>query len=1455
MAEKFHINEILISGLVLVQLFTCLSLVSAQDIDFDQIKMREGLPDNSVRNIFQDSRGYMWFATFNGLSRFDGKNYRNYHSISGDTTSLSSNRIVGTVKEDKDGYIWCITDEGNLHRIDPSTNIVLDLFTQILKQEFPVQDFIITSKGDLWLWGRKGCVYLRYSADREGLEAEYLSQEQFLPDDVVHFIIEDRKGKIWIGTEAGLVSVDHSDSKMRLVNNYFDGLSMISTYEDGNHLLFGTSRSGLKCYDNVAGSFRHFPLINEQLKNNPIYCIQAIDSTRILLGSRKYIYDVDKEENIVVRRFHNSIDSVSEIFVDSRNNIWISQHNRGICRYDKGSRSLLYYSLNAGNREFLGDQDALVWYEDSNNDLWIGVRGGGIFLYRPESDDFENFRYSKENINSLSSNFILTLFEDNSKNLWIGTMHGGVSKIDLSPKMFSWHQPVTNPDHSYENNFRAAAVDKNGSLWLGSMGGKIYCYDSNKKLCRTIPDDLAWSSRKLMANINVYCLFFDNADNLWIGSKGKGIFILKDILGNPGEDIDIVHFNPDFDLQNATAINQVFSIVQDGYGQYWIGSHSAGVSRLNDPFTNPSFESYSKEKDHLASNLTRYLFVDKSGNLWISSSDGLSFLDAGQLHSENKNFKTIKKDRENPFSLGYNNVDYIYQSEDSSIYVATLGGGFSRLRTKGVPNVKWEWENFNTSDGLSSDMVYAIQEDKSGNLWLSTSSGINRYNPVTGAFENFFVEKSAVLNYFTESCAVSNLEGEIIFGNSNGFLSFNPLSVVKDSSRYPLVLSKFLLNGIEILPKKSDLLNKSIEYESQVELNYLQNSFQFEFSVLDYKNPDKLQFSFKLENHDEDWSTPLTTNRAVYQNMPPGNYTFLLKATNSDGVVMPDIKQFGIAIRPSFLKSPLGIILITLFSTALIFIIFYLYSKQLAAKHKIDYIDRLNEKKLQYYTNISHEFKNPLTMIINPVKEIIADMDTPEIAKKSAKQIHKNAIYLLNLVEQILDFRKIREEQMKLRPSYINIVDYIRNLADVFNPLAEQKNIDFSFASKRKEILGYVDCRILTKILNNLLSNAFKFTPEGKAIDIVLDYKEGSEFFEISVKDEGRGIKKEELSRIFERFHRSENSSGLGLSFVKELLTLHKGTIQVESEINRGTHFSLSIPFIENDKSSGILSITEADEIPLPVPPIVQSEQLNEDASQSISHINSILIIEDNEDMREYLEGQFKKYYTIYTAGNGEEGLHTALQESPDFIVCDLNMPVMDGIETIRNLRGNFTTSHIPVILLTADSSEEKKIHGLETGAVDYITKPFDFKLLKFKIDNYISNRKKLITKFTQEPHLPADVLTNSDQDKQFIEELTRIIDESIGKIDFNIEFLAKQTGHSRTNLYNKMKGITGVTPHQYIISLQMKKAALLLEETSYPISEVGLMVGFNDANYFSKSFKKHFGKTPKSYRVEGKKP
>lgn len=748
-------------GLVLVQLITYSFVTSAQDIDFAHIKMQDGIPDNTVRDIFQDSRGYMWFATFNGLCRYDGKNFHTYHSVPGDTTSLSNNRIE-YIKEDKDGYIWGITLDGNVHRIDPFTHVVLDLFSQILKREVPIEDYLITSSGNLWLWGNKGCVYLSYSANRKDLNAEYFTSEQFLPNNAIHFIHEDRKGKIWIGTEEGLVQIDNSTSNMRLVSNYLAGQSIISKYESGNQLLFGTRRSGLNFFDQAAGSFRQFPEINEQLKTNPIYCIQTIDSTRILLGSSQYIFDVNKKENTVVSSFHSKLDSVREFFVDSRINIWFSQYNRGIYRYDQDEQNLLYYPLEGANRDFLGDLDHPVFLEDSNHDLWVGVRGGGVFLYKPGNDYFENFLYSEENTNSLSSNFILDVFEDNSKNLWIGTMVGGINKVDLSPRQFFWHQPVKNPVNTYVNTIRAAVVDKNGFLWLGSKGGKIYCYDKDKVLRRTLPDDLSPSGRKLLEDINVYCLIFDDSDNLWVASKGKGIFVLKNILEDSENNIEIIHF----DVHHSRALDEVFTIIQDDHGQIWIGSHNSGVGLLTDPFTNPNFETFSKENDNLASDQTRYFFIDKSGNLWIGAADGISFLRADQLTNNKKDFKILQSNREESSSLVYPNVACIFQSEDSSIFATTLGGGISRLSMSNIRDERWEWENFNTADGLSSNMVYSILEDKENNLWMSTSNGINRLNPLTGSIENFFVEKTAILNYFTESCGVSTSGGRSSSGTA-----------------------------------------------------------------------------------------------------------------------------------------------------------------------------------------------------------------------------------------------------------------------------------------------------------------------------------------------------------------------------------------------------------------------------------------------------------------------------------------------------------------------------------------------------------------------------------------------------------------------------------------------------------------------------------------------------------------
>ncbi|WNH10985.1 response regulator [Thalassobellus suaedae] len=507
-----------------------------------------------------------------------------------------------------------------------------------------------------------------------------------------------------------------------------------------------------------------------------------------------------------------------------------------------------------------------------------------------------------------------------------------------------------------------------------------------------------------------------------------------------------------------------------------------------------------------------------------------------------------------------------------------------------------------------------------------------------------------------------------------------------------------------------------------------------------------------------------------------------------------------------------------------------------------------------YYTNISHEFKTPLTLISCYIQDIIDDKKISNETKLSTKKIQKSTTYLLNLVEQILDFRKIREEKMKLHLIQTNIVKFVKNIHSQFMPLATQEGIKLIFDFKEKEISGYIDVKILKKVIYNLLSNAIKFTPTKKSIKMSLKLVDNNNFIKIKIKDQGYGISEEDKKHLFERFSKSENSSGIGLFYVKELISCHKGTITADSILAKGTTFTIHIPISKNYYSGEDIEISDI---------VVNESNFYEPKLGTAINITgqeilkpqaySILVVDDNDEMRDYLCNKFKRFFNVFSAQNGKEGVELATKEIPDVIVCDLMMPLMDGISAIKLLRENFNTCHIPIILLTANSSEHKKIEGIKTGADDFITKPFNFKYLKLKIDALISQRNKIIQSFSKNPELSLDILTNTDKDKKFIEQVKQIVEDNIGESDFGIKFITSKVGLSRTVFYKKMKEITGETPHEFISTIQMKKAALLLKNTNYTISEVSIICGFNDANYFAKIFKKYFGKTPKSYQLDNK--
>ncbi len=1417
-----------------------------QDIQFDHLDIESGLPDNSVKKIMQDQEGYIWFATINGLSRYDGNYFKNYHSNLG----LSSSWII-EIKQDKKGYIWYLTYNGTIHVLNPGKDEIIDLQPEIEDGGIPFKNFIIDSHNTIWAWGNEGAVQISYKANLHEFQYSIPNSEQLPVGTIINFIYEDNASNIWIGSNKGLVRYAYDSEAKQDFTIYFKNLDFRCCYDNGaDEVWFGTKEEGVRAFNKLNEKFIDCNPINSSLSYKTIYSLKTISSEIVLAGSHGVLYEINTKHNKVTQVKYPGLKEIIDFFVDLKGGVWVAATNRGVYKYLNNHKKLKYYDLNAESREFLGDIDKQLFLEDSNGSIWIGIAGGGLFHYNNGEDRFYNYKFTENNNQSISSDVILSVYEDNSKNLWIGTMYGGVNKVSLNEEPVTWHSPMKNPRNSFENEVRASFYDKRGYLWIGSKVGRIYCYDKNFKLKCSLPQDLNPKQKQFLSNINVYALYLDENDNLWIATKGKGIYVLKNVYQKNLQLIEISHFNP----LKYPSLDNVYSIIQDKHKQYWFGSFRNGLSLVTDPFTNFQLKVFKNtlKKGDIINNRVRYLFADNSSNLWIGTSDGISLLPEQKLLDPQNSFISISNDPINKSSLRFNNIDYIYEASDRKIYVATIGGGIYRLDSFDLANNTFSWKYFDVSKGLTSNTIYAIQEDEEHNLWLSSSYGLSKFNIQNESVEKFYVGKAYRLNYFTESCASKLYDGELLFGHRKGFITFNPRDIKKDTTIFPLKLSRIFINGAELTPQTSSLIDVSIDCLNEITLSHKQNSVRLEFSVLDYYQPEKIKYTYLMEGIDEKWSSPLPNNQANYRDLPAGNYVFRLKATNSNGYQMPQELEFRIHITPPFFKTIYGYAVIILVLSLLVTTFLIMYRKKISAQHEILYTEKINNKKLEYYTNISHEFKTPLSLIIGPAQDLLdsyrGDKENSEPAYY-ANKILNNARYLLNLIEQILDFRKINEEKMRLQVDSRNINALLQGIVDEFSPLAKKNNINFYFDPNNLEVIGFVDEKIITKVTYNLLSNAFKFTPVGKAIILNMNLSESTGMLTIKFTDEGTGISVDDQEMLFERFGKSNSSTGLGLFYVKELVNMHKGSINVESELYVGTTFTVSIPIQKSSYAENELSKLhwedEAKAMDFGVTNIIsEAPELNKKDFQ-----NSILIIEDNTEMQEYLHRKFSNSYKVYLASNGKKGTEIASKVLPDLIICDVMMPVMDGIEATRVLRKNFNTCHIPIILLTANSNEKKKLDALEQGADDYINKPFDFKMLQLKINNILNIRKKLIQSFINEPELPANVLTKSDQDKEFIEKVRSIIESQLGKVQISVDDLSRDMGCSRTIFYQKMKGITGSTPIAFITTIQMKKAALLLKTTNYSLLDISSMVGYNDRAYFGATFKKYFSMTPKEYQ------
>ncbi len=1397
---------------VLIFFQVCIAFSQPDHIYFDHITTQEGLSQNDVNCILQDRRGFMWFGTNDGLNRYDGYAFKVFKPDSKNPFSIASNLIMALVEDEKGG-IWIGTAGSGLIYFDTNTQRFYSLASPLAKNHIDVNPHV----------------------------------RQMMLDNL---------GRLWVSTQDGMFVLelgnfpDQENLHVRNLTKRFLPKELQTGF--GGDIF--QEENGTIWISNSEGLFRLSPGDSlgtfNQAENIPTYLdgsvpvvnsiVKDLAGYLVLSTSRGLLYQTKKGENGEPSFQEITSDSYADLIIDPHNRIWASGA-QGLQCYTKGHPNSLPI-LSGSYRNDLGDSHSLnknvlrTLFIDRNGLIWVGTNGGGINKFDPDKMAFRHF---KKNLHkgSIGYDKIRSIFEDSERNLWIGTEGGGMDF--LSAKVGAGDYESF--QHIEENShiFAIEEVQQGTAKWL------YYGGQNNPSLYRIkIPQGshlVDSSTMEIISPIDgaVFSLLNDQNGRLWVGTYNNGLYVID--LQTEGQSLAFENFQ--HDPQNPQS---------------------------------------------LSDNIIRSLLKDKEGNIWIGTGNGLNKLSASSIRQGQTKFISYKANPKDPSSLSHNYILPLFESSLGEIWIGTFGGGLNRY----VPardNLPAHFERFTEKEGLANDVVKGILEDKQGNLWISTNKGLSQFDPKSRTFKNYDPHDGLQSNEFGELACFNRHNGEMLFGGVNGFNSFFPGSFSDNSQ-----LAEVVFTGFQVLNKaigtgeklnRNVILRQPITQTKHIQLAYNENSFSFEFAALHYSAPQKNQYQYTLEGFDDDWIVADAKRRiATYTNLGPGDYTMLVKASNNDGIWNESPSKITIHISPPIWRTWGAyifyfILLVGLFAAIRRYTIIGIKEKhQLVLEHlEKEKSEELHQMKLQFFTNISHELRTPLTLILGPLDYLVKSGKHLDFQHRSQQYhlIQKNAHFLLRLVNQLLDFRKLDQGKMSLQVQQGDIVDFIGEITEPFQFIAQKKQITFLLPSQSQGIEAWFDPDIIEKVVYNLLSNAFKFTPDGGEISIEMDVmnqtpkgktSQRNEWIELRIKDSGPGIPTEKKDRIFERFFTSAQAdtsasqgTGIGLAFTKSLVELHHGEIWLESECGKGAHFVVSIPGWKKNYKKEEMGHSETyigknvySDPATWLPSEIFVGQGNKENLQKVEArevgLPLLLLIDDNQDIRTFMRQSLGSNFQIIEAADGVEGLELALEHLPDLIISDVMMPVMDGLSLCSRLRSNPRISHIPFILLTAKSSEENELEGLKNGADAYVRKPFNMDVLEAQIQNILNQRQELKTRFRRELLMEPEEVTIASVDEEFLKRAMEIVEEHMGDPDFNVETMVKEIGMSRSKLYLKLKALTDQSTSEFIRSVRLKRAVQLLEGGGLNVKEIMFMTGFNTASYFSKCFKKQFGVSPSEY-------
>lgn len=1323
-----------------------------------------------------------------------------------------SHQTVNDIFKDSTGYVWFATASG-LNRYDGYSIKVFRRVsgdsTSIGTNE--VRRLFEGPNGLMWAFSNSGNDVYNPATETFHRNTDRLLNAMGIATGLITYVKKDRSGNFWfIHYNQGLYRYNpETKETIRLVPDDNDpgsisSATMSALEEDSHGNMWLIHQNGV--FEKIDHETLKVSYRNEELRE----------------------------------RFHNQVFEYI-LMIDSDNDLWMaSDRNFGCFRFDATNKVLTNFNRESAPRLTSNIVRKIV--QDDHGIIWIGTENGGVNLINKKNYSVTTLHNDEDDDRSLSENSIHSLLKDRDGIIWLGTYKSGVSFYHPDIFRFQMYRGPGKRDEPFIRDVNAVASDASGNLWIGTNGDGLFFFDRANESFRRFLHDASdpWS----LSNNVIVSLLIDHRNELWVGTYYGGL--------NRFDGKRFYRYMSDPSDTKSPGDDNAWTIIEDSKKDLWIGTLKAGVDvygRSRDEF----YHYRNGEANSIHTSYVPALMEDRDGNIWMGTGYGLEVLD--RQSGRFAHYLNVPRDST---SISDNACTSVIQDSRGLVWIGTRNGlNLFEPSTRTFRVIRED-------KGLAHNYILSLVEDNDRNIWISTPGGLTKLvltepldkNGGTGRFSfsitNYGESDGLRGSGFHEGAAVKTPAGELVFGGLQGFIIFHPDKISRDTESPRVVFTDLQLfnrsvsigearNGDVVLPA-------ALSHLQEITLKPSNNIFSIGFAALNFLHPEKTRYKYKLEGFNSDWLTTEGSQRTVtFTNLDPGEYSFQVLASNSDGVWSDQPTSIRIHVLPPFWRSNTAFVIYAILIMGTLLLVRWLTVSRLKMNFRLHHekleaqrMHALDEMKIRFFTNVSHEFRTPLTLIITPAEKLLGKASGEDVTQ--LQLIHRNARRLLNLVNQLLDFRKVEVQEVKLNTSEGDIIGFVKYLVYSFSDLSEKKNIQLSFNTTVPQLETFFDQDKVEKILFNLLSNAFKFTPDGGSVRVELSLKEkhGGNFLVMKVVDTGIGIPADRHQRIFERFFQNDlpgnmvnQGSGIGLAITLEFVKVHGGTIDVESEPGRGSCFTVMLP-VTRLATETVLNHVQGD------------GDLQETAVKSDKPV--ILLVEDNEDFRFYLKDNMKDTYAIIEAPNGKAGVQKALAAMPDLIVSDIMMPEMDGIELCQKIRSDVLTSHIPVILLTARAAEEQKIEGFNAGASDYITKPFNFEILQSRIRNLLAQREASQKQFQKHFDVKASNLEISSLDEKLIRRAIEVVELNIMEPEFSIEDLSQELGMSRVYLYKKLVSLTGKSPLEFVRTIRLQQAAQLLEKSDLNVSEIAYRVGFNNPKYFAKCFKEAYKVLPSAY-------